>query len=150
MVHAGCVFAAGIHPSRTWMSGSFESVRWNACVHRLHLSLHSHSEEFWGKGVRTHVNSKGERRGSEQVEPATRHQAGQWTHTLPTELVRPPSVDHIHCIIYTRLTQTNSQSKFGIVETNSLSTSCLLFHLLFQPLLRLVCRLLLPPPCYWC
>ena len=35
MVRAGCVFVAGIHPSRTWTSGSFESVRWNACVHRL-------------------------------------------------------------------------------------------------------------------
>ena len=34
-MRAGCVFVAGIHPSRTWMSGSFESVRWNACVHRL-------------------------------------------------------------------------------------------------------------------
>ena len=27
MVHAGCVFVAGIHPSRTCMSGSLESVR---------------------------------------------------------------------------------------------------------------------------
>ena len=27
MVRAGCVFVAGIHPSRTWTSGSFESVR---------------------------------------------------------------------------------------------------------------------------
>ena len=34
MVHAGCV-VAGIHLSRTWMSGSFESMRWNAWVHRL-------------------------------------------------------------------------------------------------------------------
>ena len=41
------------------MSGSFESVRWNACVHRLDLSLNSHPKEFWGNGVRTHANSKG-------------------------------------------------------------------------------------------
>ena len=40
------------------MSGSFESVRWNACVHTLHLSLYSHPNEFWANGVRTHVNSK--------------------------------------------------------------------------------------------
>ena len=33
MVNAGCVFVADIHPSRTWTSGSFESVWWNACVH---------------------------------------------------------------------------------------------------------------------
>ena len=56
MVHAGCGFVA-IHPSRTRMSGSFESVRWNACVHRPDLGLHSHLKEFWGNGVRTHVNS---------------------------------------------------------------------------------------------
>ena len=28
------------------MSGMFESVQWKACVHKLDLSLHSHSEEF--------------------------------------------------------------------------------------------------------
>ena len=59
MVHAGCVFVASIHPSRTIMSGSFQSVRWNACVHRLDLGLYSHPRLFLGKGVRTHVNSKG-------------------------------------------------------------------------------------------
>ena len=41
------------------MSGSFESVRWYACVHRLDLGLYSHPKEFWGNGIRTHVNSKG-------------------------------------------------------------------------------------------
>ena len=35
------------------MSRSFESVRWNACVHRLDLGLYSHTEEFWRNGVRT-------------------------------------------------------------------------------------------------
>ena len=59
MVQAGCVFVADIHPSRTWTSGSFESVRWNACVHRLDLGLYSHPKEFLGNGVWTHVNSKG-------------------------------------------------------------------------------------------
>ena len=55
------------------MLGSSESVRWNACVHRLDLGLiYSHPKEFGGGGggggggrgergygVRTHVNSKG-------------------------------------------------------------------------------------------
>ena len=41
-------------------SGSFESMRWNACVHRLDLGLYSHPKEvFLGNGVWTHVNSKG-------------------------------------------------------------------------------------------
>ena len=45
-----CVLGvAGIHPSRTWTSGSFESVRWNACVHRLDLGLYSHPKEFLGE-----------------------------------------------------------------------------------------------------
>ena len=51
------------------MSGSFESVQWNVCVHRLDLGLYSHLKEFWGNGVRTHVNSKGKipsTRGKEQ------------------------------------------------------------------------------------
>ena len=41
------------------MSGSFESVRWNACVHGLDLGLYSHPKDFGGNGVRNHVNSKG-------------------------------------------------------------------------------------------
>ena len=64
IVHAGCVFVVSIHPSRTWMSGSFESMRcesmrWNARVHRLNLGLDSSEKEFGGNGVRIHVNSKG-------------------------------------------------------------------------------------------
>ena len=31
------------------MSGPFESVQWNACVHRLDLSLYSHLKVFEGK-----------------------------------------------------------------------------------------------------
>ena len=49
MVRAGCVFVVGIHPSRTWTSGSFKSVRWNACMHRLDLGLYSHPKEFLGE-----------------------------------------------------------------------------------------------------
>ena len=39
------------------MSGSFESMQWNACVHRLDLGLYSHLKEFLVNGVRTHINS---------------------------------------------------------------------------------------------
>ena len=94
MVRAGCVFVAGIHPSRTWMSGSFESVRWNACVHRLDLGLYSHPKEFWGNGVWTHVNSKGKipstgKCPQRSIEPATLWQRAQ---ALPAELLQPPSM----------------------------------------------------------
>ena len=92
MVRAGCVFVAGIHPSRTWTSGSFESVRWNACAHRLDLGLYSHPKEFWGNGVWTHVNSKGkipstEKCAQRSIEPTALWQRAQ---ALPTELFRPP------------------------------------------------------------
>ena len=59
MVYAGCVFVATIHPSGTWTSRSFESMWWNAFVHRLDFSLDSHRKGFWWNGVRTHINSKG-------------------------------------------------------------------------------------------
>ena len=64
MVHAECVFVAGIHPSRTWMSGSFESVPWNACVHWLDLDYTLIQKCIGGAGgggggVKTYVNSKG-------------------------------------------------------------------------------------------
>ena len=40
------VFVGGVHLFRTRTSESFESVRWNACVHRLDLSLCFHWKEF--------------------------------------------------------------------------------------------------------
>ena len=52
MEHAGCVFVDSFYLSRTRMSGSFESVEWNACVHRLDLGLYSSSERILGNGVR--------------------------------------------------------------------------------------------------
>ena len=36
----------------------FESMQWNACVHRLDFGLYSHPKEFLGNGVKTYVNSK--------------------------------------------------------------------------------------------
>ena len=92
----GVFFTAGIHPSRTWISGSFESVRWNACQHRLDLGLYSHPKEFIGNGVRTHVNSQGKNPlpGNQRwIEPMTLHEAQQqapyttnWAIPVPTSL----------------------------------------------------------------
>ena len=50
------------------MSGLFESVRWNACVHRLDLGVYSH-KEFWVNGVRTHVNFKGKNPSTGKILP---------------------------------------------------------------------------------
>ena len=49
MVHAGCLYVASIHLSRTWMSGSFETVQWNACVHRLDPQFTLLSEKVFGE-----------------------------------------------------------------------------------------------------
>ena len=46
MMHAGCVSVAGVYPSRTCMSASFESMQWNISVHRLDLGLYSHPKEY--------------------------------------------------------------------------------------------------------
>ena len=46
------------------MSGSLESVRWNACVHRLDLGFYSHPKELWGNRVRTHVGGRNSSVGS--------------------------------------------------------------------------------------
>ena len=39
-----CMLGVFLLPAFT--SGSFESVQWNACMHRLVLGLHSHPKEF--------------------------------------------------------------------------------------------------------
>ena len=64
-----------------------------ACVHRLDLGLYSRPKEFWGNGVRTHVNSKRKipstklRGGSNPRRCITPDSAPS---TLQTELFRPP------------------------------------------------------------
>ena len=96
MVHTGCVFVASIHPSRTWMSGSFEFVRWNACVHRLDLGLYSHPKEFGGgiesESMLTPRENSLCRKNSPQrrIEPMMLHQAGQRAQHTTNELFQPP------------------------------------------------------------
>ena len=62
------------------MSGSFESLWWNAHVHRLDLGLYAHPKEFWRNGVKTHVDSKKNSpppKPQRRIEPMTQHHAGQ-------------------------------------------------------------------------
>ena len=102
-LHGWCMLGEflllAFHLSRTWMSGSFESVRWNyVCVHRLDLSLYSHPQEFLRNGVRTHVNCKGKIPSVRKISPEKRmelttlHQAGQGASTLPTSYSFRPQV----------------------------------------------------------
>ena len=85
--------------NRTWTSVSSESVRWNACVHRLDISLYSHQKEFWGNGVRTQVNSKGKIPFAGKILP--RGGSNPWNcikqdsefNTLPTSYFSPQYQD---------------------------------------------------------
>ena len=68
------------------MSGSFESVGWNACEHRLDLGLYSHPKEwFEGKESESMLTPREKSPLLElqrRFEPATLHHAGQQTqHT---------------------------------------------------------------------
>ena len=100
MLHAGCVFVASIHLSRTWMSGSFESV--SLCdgmhVHRLELDLYSDPKEILGNRVSTHVNCKVKLPSTWKILPG-----GGWNpwscikqdskpNTLPTSYLGPAKV----------------------------------------------------------
>ena len=89
------VFVAGTHPPRTCISGSFESMRWKACVHRLDLGLYSRPKEFEGNGVRTHVNSQGKIPSTGKILPRGASNPRRCTkdsepNTPSTELFRPP------------------------------------------------------------
>ena len=86
MVHAGCVFVTSIHPSRTWMLGSFQSVRWNACVNRLDFGLYSHPKEFWGMESKLTLTT---REKSPLPNPWHCITQNSKPNTLSTELSRP-------------------------------------------------------------
>ena len=68
-------------------------------MHRLDLDLYSHPKEFWGNGLKTHVNSKGKNpsygKNSPQrrIETTTLHPAGQRAQHTTSELFRPPMLD---------------------------------------------------------
>ena len=88
------------------MPGSFQSVRWNACVYRLDLGLYSHPKEFLGNGVRSHVNSKGKipstgekKYPQRRMEPTTLHQAGQRARHTTNELFRPPCTSDLTLVL---------------------------------------------------
>ena len=109
MVCAGCVFVAGIHPSRTWTSASFESVRWNACVP---LFIFSSERVFGGMEFEPMLtpreksplpeNSPEEDRTSDAVDSEPKHY--QWA--IPT------TQSHSICHQFDALSSTIQHIKF--------------------------------------
>ena len=88
------VFVAGIHPSRTWTSGSFESVWRNACVHRLDLGLYSHPKEFLGGMEFEPMLTPREQSPLPETFPrggSNPQRCGQRAKTLPTSYSVPPN-----------------------------------------------------------
>ena len=75
----------------TWMAGSFESVWWNTCAHRLDLGLSFHPKEFKGMESTQGKNPLFQRlRGGPHRECYNTHDSEP--NTPPTELFRPPVV----------------------------------------------------------
>ena len=103
MVHAGCSFVvAGIHAYRTWMSESFESVRWNAWMHRLDLCLYSHPKEFLGVESEPMLTSSEKSPLLEaqwRIKPVTLHHAGQRAQHTDWAILA-------HCVLTTDHNQT--------------------------------------------
>ena len=99
-LHEWCMLSVflllALIPSRTWMTGTFGSMRWNAHVHTLDL-VYTLIQKCLGNGVRTHVNSKGKitsTRSSEegQTGDAAWHRTAK-PSTLLTELFQPYTSD---------------------------------------------------------
>ena len=84
----GVFFVAGIHPSRTWTSGSFESMWWNACVHRLDPVYTLIRRSFGGMEFETPREKSPLPESVPRGGSNPRHR-GQRAHALPTELFRP-------------------------------------------------------------
>ena len=81
------------------MSGSFESLRWNARVHRLNLGSYSHPKEFWGNEITTHVNFKGKIPSAGKILPSGGSNPRRCIkqdsepNTLPTDYSGPVGID---------------------------------------------------------
>ena len=86
------------------MTGSFWSVQWNTCVHRLDHGLYSHLKElgfFFFFLVRTHVISKGKIPSAGDSEEDGTCVQDSKPNTLPTEVFWPPVVI---ILIYDKIT----------------------------------------------
>ena len=62
------------------MSGSFDSMRWNACMLRLDFGSYSHPKSFWGKESEPILTPKEKNALPEaqwRIKPILLHQAGQ-------------------------------------------------------------------------
>ena len=80
------------------MSGSFESLRWNACVHRLHLSLYSHPKEFGGMESEPMLTPREKSLLPEKFSPEEnlKHDAASSRTTNPTHYQRAiPAPNHV-------------------------------------------------------
>ena len=86
-MRAGCVFVAGIHPSRTWTLGSFESV----CAQTRPRFILSSERVFWGMEFEPMLTPREKSRLPENVPRggSNPRRCGQWAQALPTELFRP-------------------------------------------------------------
>ena len=88
MVHVRCVLVTGIHPSGRWISGFFESVRWNTNVLRLdHCFITLTRQNFGGMELDPMLTPRENSplpEGSEEdrIRDAASHKIASQTHYL--------------------------------------------------------------------
>ena len=99
------------------MSGSFESLRWNPCVHRLDIGLYSHPKEFLGNGVRIHTNSKGKIPTGSSEEDRTRDAASGRTASPTHYQLSYSGPGHCRRSPLSTTESNGSDSKFGTPVT---------------------------------
>ena len=89
MVHTGCAFVAGIHPSRIFKVRAMEFV----CAQNRPRFILS-SEIVWGNGVMTHVKSKEKVHptGEKSSEEDRTHDDGSHRTTRSNLLSQPVTV----------------------------------------------------------
>ena len=102
------------------MSGSFQFVRSNPCVHRLDLGLYSHQKEFWGNGVRSHVNSKGKIPSTESSEEVQTYNAASRRTASPTHYQLSYSGPHADKWTGMPAEITGSMAMYKTLNVNSL------------------------------
>ena len=146
--HLGCLFRLICqNPSWMWISGSFESMRWNACVLRLDLSLYCHLKEFWGNGVGTHVHSKGKipPTGSleeDQTHDATSRRSVSQTHYWLSYSSTPMAVLStwtVHVFIWKKTLYSRSQNNGSQICMAVWSNSGVTHQNSYQSILHWLC-----------
>ena len=143
MVHAGCVFVAGIHSSRTSMNVRIFWVNGMECMRaRTRPQFILSSEEvFWGMESEPTLTAREKspvcvyQKNSPQrrIEPMTLHQAGQrarhTTYTMGTAVHGSNQLSHLHtCLVILKTHEHKRAHQCGKTVINDHQTDTYQYH----------------------